>query len=62
LKNDDVYVILTLKNGSKRKVEAQHGTSFLSQSSRFLLADDMVKEIQIVNRSGEKRSVQKEHL
>ncbi len=49
LKTDDQYAILYLKNGRKRKEEFYYGTSFISQSSRFLEVNDAVKKIEISN-------------
>ena len=55
LNHDDVYAILTLKDGRKRKVEVPYGSSFLSHSSRFVTCSEGVLAVDIVNRKGEKR-------
>ncbi len=57
LKNDDAAAWLLLKNGKKQKAEASWGTSFFSQSSRFLVAGRQVTAVEIINRKGEKRLV-----
>jgi hypothetical protein len=55
VRTDDVYAILTLKNGKKRKVELNYGAGFLSQSARFINVDAQVQDVEIVNAKGEKR-------
>ncbi|HVX50103.1 MAG TPA: VCBS repeat-containing protein, partial [Chitinophagaceae bacterium] len=57
VKADDIYGILTLKNGHKRKVELNYGAGFLSQSARFLNIDAAVQAVEIVNARGDKRAV-----
>jgi hypothetical protein len=43
---DDISAMITFKNGTKRKEEFYFGSSFLSQSGRFMLASpDMVSAI-----------------
>jgi hypothetical protein len=59
-KADDVYAVLTLKNGKKRKVEFNYGSGFLSQSARAVNIDAQVKSVEIVNTKGEKRVVKAE--
>jgi hypothetical protein len=56
-KNEDVYAIIGLSNGRKRKLEISYGNSFLSQSSRFMLANDTIQFIEVTNRKGEKRII-----
>ncbi|HSZ86316.1 MAG TPA: FG-GAP-like repeat-containing protein, partial [Puia sp.] len=53
----DVEVILKYKNGSSRKQELYYGSSFLSQSSRFLNIDDNVLSAIIVDNKGKKRNL-----
>ncbi|MCY7422713.1 MAG: VCBS repeat-containing protein [Chitinophagaceae bacterium] len=53
----DVSAILHLTNGKQRKLEITYGTSFLSQSSRFTLLNNMIDHIDILNRKGEKRTI-----
>jgi len=57
VKPDDVYAVLSLKNGNKRKVELNYGSGFLSQSARFINIDRQVVNIEIVNSKGEKRQI-----
>jgi hypothetical protein len=45
---------LVLKNGKKRKVEFQYGSSFLSQSARALLLNDNIERITWINNKGER--------
>ena len=54
----DKIAYITLANGKKRKQELYWGTSFLSQSARFIEKNKNVKSIEVVNGKGEKRSVQ----
>jgi enediyne biosynthesis protein E4 len=54
---DDVQAIINFRNGKKRKTELYHGSSFLSQSARLLIADDSMQSIEIINRKGIKRTV-----
>lgn len=57
---DDEYAICYLKNGKQRRVEASYGSSFYSQSSRFIIWNDAIQKIEIVNRKKEKRLLQKQ--
>jgi hypothetical protein len=45
----DKYAIIYLKSGQKRKEEFYYGSSFLSQSSRFLPLNANVQKIEITN-------------
>ena len=54
----DRMAIITLNNGKKRKEELYYGTSFLSQSARFIAKNNSIRQIEIVNAKGEKRVVQ----
>jgi len=56
--NDDAIAYIHLKTGKTRKMELYYGTSFLSQSSRFMMWDDTMQQVEIVNNKGEKRVVQ----
>jgi hypothetical protein len=53
----DVEVILKYKNGSSRKQELYYGSSFLSQSSRFLNIDDNILSAVVVDNKGRKRNL-----
>ncbi|TAF46178.1 MAG: RNA-binding protein [Sphingobacteriales bacterium] len=57
LNNNDQYAIITLKNGKKRKEEFNYGTSYLSQSARFIQLNHHIKSIQIVNNKQQTRTV-----
>jgi hypothetical protein len=46
-KPDDMYAMLTLKDGKKRKVELNYGSGFLSQSARFINIGPDVKSVEI---------------
>ncbi len=59
---DYVSAIINLKNGSKRKLEIAYGSSFLSQSSRFMIANNAVQSIEVTNRKGEKRTISSSSL
>jgi hypothetical protein len=56
-KNDDASAVINLKNGKKRKVEIPYGSSFLSQSARFMIIDSAIRSIEVMNRKGEKRII-----
>ena len=54
----DAYAIIQFKNGKTRKQEFYYGTSYLSQSSRFLNVDEnTVNSLRIFNNKGESRTV-----
>jgi hypothetical protein len=53
--NDDSFALIEFKNGKKRRQELQYGTSFLSQSARFIQTDSTVKQVEISNYKGVKR-------
>jgi hypothetical protein len=55
--SSDVGATVYLKNGKKRKHEIYYGTSFLSQSSRALLLNDSILQIEIVATGGKKRII-----
>ncbi|QEC79498.1 VCBS repeat-containing protein [Mucilaginibacter ginsenosidivorax] len=57
LKIDDTdqSAIITYKNGSHTKQEFYYGSSFLSQSSRFILINNKVAQVSIKNNSGTSR-------
>jgi hypothetical protein len=54
----DVSAVLLLKNGKKRKSEFSYGSSFLSQSARFLFSGTNVQKIEITNSKGQVRSIE----
>ncbi|MCG7857906.1 VCBS repeat-containing protein [Flavihumibacter sediminis] len=53
----DNYAELTYQNGRKQKMELHYGSSFLSQSGRFINAGKNLKEIKMVNAKGNNRIV-----
>ena len=53
----DETVMIYFKDGRKQKREVGYGSSFLSQSGRFITVGDNVKSVQITNNKGQKRSV-----
>lgn len=55
---DDMSAIITNKNGSIQKEEFYYGSSFLSQSARFLIVNQNMKSVAIKNNSGKVRTVE----
>ena len=54
----DMYAIIGYKNGASEKKEFYYGSSFLSQSVRFMEVNELMNSITIYNAKGEKRVVQ----
>jgi hypothetical protein len=54
---DDISAEIQLNNSSSRKQEFFYGSSFMSQSSRFLTIDKNVKSVTITNNKGQKRNL-----
>ena len=54
---DDLFAMATLTSGKKRKYELTYGSSFLSQSSRFLNIDSSISELYITNDKGVQRKI-----
>ena len=52
---DDVAAVIEYKNKLKRKEEFYYGSSFLSQSSRFITLAPNVSSITVINSKGNKR-------
>jgi len=52
---DDVYATITYKDGKQSRQEFYYGSSFLSQSARFIAINKEIKSIQIVNSKGQTR-------
>ncbi len=52
----DKAVIYTYKNGLKRKEELYWGSSFLSQSSRFIAVNPAISNIEIIDSRGQSRN------
>jgi hypothetical protein len=57
VQKDDVSASIKYKNGKSRKEEFNYGSSFLSQSSRFLTLNNDIAEIKITNNKGQSRSI-----
>ena len=57
LQADDLSAELTLKSGKKQRQEFYYGSSFLSQSARFLSINNNVTSANIVNTKGVSRKV-----
>ena len=53
----DQFAIIKYKSGKIRKEEFYNGTSFLSQSGRFMLLDDKIESITITDVYGKLRSI-----
>ncbi len=54
----DESVVITYKNGSKQKRDITYGSSFLSQSARFITIDPGMKTIAITNNLGKIRTIE----
>jgi hypothetical protein len=55
---DDISADIQLINGNARKQEFYYGSSFLSQSARFLTIGSSVKSLTITNTKGQKRNIE----
>lgn len=53
----DVTVLFIYNNGKKRKTEVGYGSSFLSQSGRFLTVDRNVVSVEVTNNNGTVRKI-----
>ena len=51
------FAVVQLKNGQKRKEEFYYGSSFLSQSGRFIELNPSVGSVEITNTKKEKRLI-----
>lgn len=54
---NDVYAIVQYKSGKTARQEFYYGTSFLSQSARFIIGDSNIKRITVVNNAGKQRNL-----
>ena len=54
---DDSFALLHTKDGRTQKTEFYHGSSFLSQSGRFLTVPNGITGIEIVNSRGANRKI-----
>jgi hypothetical protein len=57
VRSDDVRAVISLRNGRQEKRELYYGSSFLSQSSRNIMAGPRVLQIEITNAKGQHRTV-----
>lgn len=57
ISDTDQSAIITYKNGSISKQEFYFGSSFLSQSSRFILINDKIAQVSIKDNAGKTRLV-----
>lgn len=57
VKPTDVYALIQYKNGKISKQEFSYGSSFLSQSARYITMNDVVKCVTIFDNAGIKRAV-----
>lgn len=53
----DISAFIKLKSGQTRKLELYFGSSFLSESGRFLNTDESMSSVEITNSKGNKRLV-----
>jgi hypothetical protein len=58
IKADDISAEMEYKNGTRRKKEFYYGSSFLSQSARFLTSDENINTVTITNASGVTRKIE----
>jgi len=57
LNADDVSVLITYRDGRRQRREPGYGSSFLSQSARFVTVDSAVSSIEITDSRGKKRKI-----
>jgi enediyne biosynthesis protein E4 len=57
LQQGDIFATITLKTGKKRKEEFGYGSSFMSQSGRFLYMNAAVQSAEITNNKNQKRTI-----
>ena len=57
LKPTDAYALVKYKNGKTGKEEFYYGSSFLSQSSRFMMLDDEMTSVVIYDDNGKSRVI-----
>jgi hypothetical protein len=57
VKPDEISAAIDYKNGNSEKLEFYYGCSFLSQSARFLITENLVKSVTLYNSRGLKRKV-----
>jgi enediyne biosynthesis protein E4 len=57
LQANENAAIIYLKNGQVRREEYYFGSSFLSQSGRYILLNEKINKVEITNIKGEKRLI-----
>jgi enediyne biosynthesis protein E4 len=57
LQHNDVSAILRMKNGQKRKEEFGYGSSFFSQSGRFIQLNTSILSVEITNNKKQTRNI-----
>lgn len=57
LNPDDVSVLIAYKDGRRQRREPDYGSSFLSQSARFIAIDPTVASIEVTNSKGHTRKM-----
>ncbi|MDE3145578.1 MAG: RNA-binding protein, partial [Bacteroidota bacterium] len=57
LQPNDISAIIQLKNGKKRKEEFYYGSSFQSQSARFIQFNSSIQSVEITNDKKQKRII-----
>ncbi|MEO7394854.1 MAG: FG-GAP-like repeat-containing protein, partial [Chitinophagaceae bacterium] len=57
IRPDEITAIINLKNGQKRKEEFGYGSSFISQSARFIQLNPAIESIEIRNNKNQKRVI-----
>ena len=57
IKPDDIYALIKYTSGATEKREFYYGTSFLSQSARFLTIDENVSSVLITGSTGKIRKI-----
>ncbi len=57
LQQGDIFATVHLKNGQMRKEEFEYGSSFLSQSGRFIQLSPSIQSIEITNNKNQKRTI-----
>jgi len=53
----DLFAMIQNKDGSARKEEFYYGSSFLSQSARYIMLSDQVVSVRITDQLGKTRSI-----
>ncbi len=54
---NDLYAIITYKNGSKRRQEVYFGSSFLSQSANLIITNRSMQSIEVTNNKNQRKQL-----